>query len=30
MVAGDEEDFIPRPAPIEEWKKYFKIEMDEF
>ena len=22
--AGDEEEFIPRPAPVEEWIKYFK------
>ena len=22
--AGDEKDFIPRPAPVEEWLKYFK------
>jgi predicted RNase H-like HicB family nuclease len=21
---GDEKDFIPRPAPIEEWLKYFQ------
>ena len=24
--AGDEDDFIPRPAPVEEWIKYFKAE----
>ncbi len=24
--AGDEEQFIPRPAPQEEWLKYFKAE----
>ena len=23
-AAGDEGDFIPRPAPIEEWLKYFQ------
>ncbi|HJW86210.1 MAG TPA: hypothetical protein VJ440_06235 [Candidatus Brocadiaceae bacterium] len=22
--AGDEKEFIPRPAPVEEWLKYFK------
>ena len=22
--AGDEKDFIPRPAPVEEWLKYFR------
>ena len=24
--AGDKEEFIPRPAPQEEWIKYFKAE----
>ena len=24
--AGDEEEFIPRPAPVEEWLKYFEGE----
>jgi len=24
--AGDEEDFIPRPTPTEEWIKYFEAE----
>jgi predicted RNase H-like HicB family nuclease len=24
--AGDEADFVPRPAPVEEWLKYFKAE----
>ena len=24
--AGDEDDFIPRPAPVEEWIKYFEAE----
>ncbi len=24
--AGDEEKFIPRPAPMEEWLKYFQVE----
>lgn len=23
---GDEEEFIPRPAPMEEWLKFFKVE----
>lgn len=23
-AAGDEKDFIPRPAPLEEWLKYFQ------
>ena len=22
--AGDEKGFIPRPAPVEEWLKYFQ------
>lgn len=26
IIAGDEKDFIPRPAPLEEWLKYFEIE----
>lgn len=26
--AGDENDFIPRPAPVAEWLKYFKQEAD--
>ena len=26
--AGDEAEFIPRPAPTEEWIKYFEREMD--
>jgi predicted RNase H-like HicB family nuclease len=26
IEAGDEEDFFPRPAPAEEWLKYFKAE----
>lgn len=26
IEAGEEEDFIPRPAPTEEWLKYFEIE----
>lgn len=24
--AGDEKDFVPRPAPTEEWLKYFNVE----
>ncbi len=24
--AGDEKEFIPRPAPTEEWLKYFEAE----
>lgn len=24
--AGDEDEFIPRPAPVEEWIKYFETE----
>ena len=27
--AGDEEEFIPRPAPVEEWIKYFKQKAQE-
>ncbi len=23
-TAGDEKEFIPRPAPVEEWMKYFQ------
>jgi predicted RNase H-like HicB family nuclease len=23
---GDEKEFIPRPAPVEEWLKYFQAE----
>jgi predicted RNase H-like HicB family nuclease len=23
-AAGDEKEFIPRPAPVEEWMKYFQ------
>lgn len=26
VEAGEEEDFVPRPAPAEEWLKYFEIE----
>ncbi len=26
IEAGEEEEFIPRPAPAEEWLKYFEIE----
>ena len=26
VEAGEEEDFIPRPAPAEEWLKYFEVE----
>jgi predicted RNase H-like HicB family nuclease len=26
--AGDEKDFIPRPAPVEEWLKYFQKEAE--
>jgi predicted RNase H-like HicB family nuclease len=26
IEAGDEIDFIPRPAPVEEWLKYFKVQ----
>ena len=26
IEADDEKDFIPRPAPREEWLKYFEIE----
>lgn len=26
VEAAEEEDFIPRPAPSEEWLKYFEIE----
>ena len=24
-AAGDEKEFIPRPAPLEEWQNYFQI-----
>jgi predicted RNase H-like HicB family nuclease len=26
VEAGEEKDFVPRPAPIEEWLKYFEVE----
>jgi predicted RNase H-like HicB family nuclease len=26
--SGDEKDFIPRPAPVEEWLKYFQKEAE--
>jgi predicted RNase H-like HicB family nuclease len=26
IESGDEQDFIPRPAPIEEWLKFFDAE----
>ena len=26
--AGDEKEFIPRPAPVEEWLKYFQKEAE--
>jgi predicted RNase H-like HicB family nuclease len=26
IEAGDEKNFVPRPAPKEEWLKYFEIE----
>ncbi len=26
--AGDEKEFIPRPAPVEEWLKYFQREAE--
>lgn len=26
VESGDEKDFIPRPAPPEEWIKYFEVE----
>ncbi|CAN2042753.1 hypothetical protein GMMP15_910024 [Candidatus Magnetomoraceae bacterium gMMP-15] len=22
---GEEDEFLPRPAPVEEWLKYFKV-----
>jgi len=28
IEAGDEKDFIPRPAPMEEWLKFFKAEAE--
>ncbi len=27
-AAGDEKEFIPRPAPVEEWLKYFRKEAE--
>lgn len=30
IEAGDEAEFIPRPAPVEEWMKYFKIELEDY
>ena len=27
--SGDEKEFIPRPAPVEEWIKYFKQKVQE-
>ena len=27
--SGDEKEFIPRPAPVEEWIKYFKQKAQE-
>lgn len=29
VVAGDEKDFIPRPAPLEEWIKFFRAESNQ-
>ena len=26
--SGDEDEFIPRPAPVDLWLKYFSIEAD--
>ena len=26
LEAGEEKEFIPRPAPVEEWLKYFEVE----
>ena len=26
IESGDEQDFIPRPAPMEEWIKFFEAE----
>lgn len=26
IESGDEKDFIPRPAPMEEWVKFFEAE----
>jgi len=26
VESGDEKDFIPRPAPMEEWVKFFEAE----
>jgi len=26
IESGDEQDFIPRPAPMEEWAKFFDTE----
>lgn len=27
--SGDEKDFIPRPAPVKEWLKYFAKQADD-
>lgn len=27
--AGDEKEFIPRPAPVKEWLKYFKKQAED-
>jgi len=27
-AAGDEKEFVPRPAPVEEWLKYFRKEAE--
>ena len=29
LNAGDEDEFIPRPAPPEEWIKYFEVQSKE-
>lgn len=26
LETGEEKEFIPRPAPVEEWLKYFEVE----